>query len=347
MRGATQCAAKLTQLTRSLRTKLGKVTHPATGDPVTQMILGIFSRDLPESKAREAIDRLRGMVVDYNELRVIPPIELAEMIGDIPDARLKCEDLSRALNRVFALEHEISLDRLRSMSKKDCIDYLEKIHGLEAYSRARVRLLGLNLHAIPLDEAMWAFARREGVIDAKCTLEEAQSFLERRVPDGEALDVTALLHAQAWAEMGAAVRKGEVERIASVPPDRTTRNLLQLVAAGRPIDFDDTSGMDDLESGDEGEMPLHDLEVDATEQPAEAENAESSAEDETPSSGRKDSKSKSKSKGKGKEKKAKGKSAAETKPKAAPSKAAASGKKTKKPAKRASSHARAKKAKSA
>jgi hypothetical protein len=216
-----------------LRTKLGKVGRRSGGDAITQMILGIFARDVPESKAREALDRLRALVVDYNELRVVPPIEMAEMVGTLPNARLKCEDLSRALNRVFALEHEISLGGLRALSSKEAREYLASIDGLDAYSRARVQLLGLEHHAIPLDEAMWAYARRERIVDRKCSLEEAQGFLERRIPEGEALEFVALLEKQAWAEMGAAVRNRDVEQIASVPPDRTARNMLQLVASGR------------------------------------------------------------------------------------------------------------------
>lgn len=233
MRGATQCARRLKQLFRSLRTKLGKVARPSGGDAITQMILGIFSRDVPESKAREALDRLRAMVVDYNELRVVPPIEMAEMVGGVSGARLKCEDLSRALNKVFTWEHEVSLDRLRGLSHKEVIEYLDSIDGLDAYSRARVRLLGLQQHAIPLDEAMWAYARKVGIIDRRCPLEKAQGFLERRLSEDQALEFVALLGKQAWAEMGAAVRNDEVERISSIPPDRTARNMLQLVAAGR------------------------------------------------------------------------------------------------------------------
>jgi hypothetical protein len=233
MRGATQCARRLKQLVRSLRTKLGKVRRRSTGDAVTQMILGIFARDVPESKAREALDRLRGAVVDYNELRVVPPIEMTEMVGALADARMKCEDLSRALNKIFTHEHEVNLDRLRGLSRKEVVGYLAAIDGLDAYSRARVRLMGLQQHAIPLDEAMWAYARKEQIIDRRCPLEEAQAFLERRIAEDEALEVVALLQKQAWAEMGAAVRNREVERITSVPPDRTSRNMLQLVAAGR------------------------------------------------------------------------------------------------------------------
>jgi hypothetical protein len=233
MRGATQCARRLKQLVRSLRTKLGKVRRRSTGDAITQMILGIFARDVPESKAREALDRLRAAVVDYNELRVVPPIEMAEMVGALPDARLKCEDLSRALNKIFNHEHEVNLDRLRELSRKEVVGYLEAVDGLDAYSRARVRLLGLQQHAIPLDEAMWAYARKEQIVDRRCPLEEAQAFLERRIAEDEALEIVALLQKQAWAELGAAVRNREVERITSVPPDRTSRNMLQLVAAGR------------------------------------------------------------------------------------------------------------------
>lgn len=216
-----------------MRTKLGKTRRPPAGDAITQMILGIFSRDVPSSKAREALDRLRALVVDYNELRVVPPIEMAEMVGSLPNARLKCEDLSRALNKVFAIEHEVSLDRLRELSAKEVREYLASIDGLDAYSRARVQLLGLQQHAVPLDEAMWAYARKEKIVDRKCSLEEAQAFLERRIPEGDSLEIVALLEKQGWAEMGGAVRNGEVEPIASVPPDRTARNMLQLVASGR------------------------------------------------------------------------------------------------------------------
>lgn len=237
MRGATECAKRVKQLFSSLRSKLGKVGHPPATDPITQLILGILSRDTPESKASEGLERLREMVVDYNELRVIPPIELAGILGDFPDARLKCEDISRALNGVFSLEHGTSLDRLEELPKKEVAALLEKIEGLEPYTRARVRLYGLGQHAIPLDEAMWATARAERIVDARCALSEAQQFLERQVAEDDAQEFVALLKRHAWNEMGTAVKRGEVERILSVPPDRTSRNMLQMVlpSAGLPV----------------------------------------------------------------------------------------------------------------
>lgn len=252
MKGATECAKKLKQLIRSLRASQGKAGRPATGDPVTQLILGIFSRNAPETKAQEALEALRAAVVDYNDLRVIDFLEMADLIGPYPDARRKCEDLSRALNSIFAIEHTVSLERLASMPKRDALVYLNGIDGLEAYTRARIRLQGFQQHAIPLDEAMWELVRREGAVDPKCTLDEAQSFLERQIPEKEALEFVGMLKKHAWSEMGAAVRKGDVQRILSVPPDRTSRNMLQMVASGAAVD---TSAELDLPDDLDDESP--------------------------------------------------------------------------------------------
>jgi endonuclease III len=236
MKGATQCARRVRQVFKTLRAKLGKVNKPQAGDPVSQLILGIFSRDAQEAKAREVLDTLRAMVVDYNELRVIPHSEIAAAVGDYPDVRTKCEDMSRALNRIFALEHSVNLDHLAKMSKTEANRYLDSLPGLEGYSRARIRLLGLGLHAIPLDAAMWQYVRTQGLVDPKCTLDEAQAFLERQIDDEDAFEFVALLRKESWSEYGGQVRKGAVAAIRSVPPDRTTRNMLQMVAQGNLVD---------------------------------------------------------------------------------------------------------------
>jgi endonuclease III len=247
MRGATECAKRLKSLFSSLRSQMGKLVRPPAGDPITHMMLGILSRNTPEAKAAEGLDRLRSVVVDFNELRVIPPIELTDILGDFPDARLKCEDMSRALNAIFATEHTVSLERVAGLPKREIAAYLDKIDGLEAYTRARVRLFGLGQHAIPLDEAMWALARREEIVSSKCSLEEAQQFLERHVDEDDAVEFVCLFRKHAWNELGGAVRKGEVERILSVPPDRSARNMLQMISM--------TGGLEGPDALDDEELP--------------------------------------------------------------------------------------------
>ncbi|MFN0134875.1 MAG: hypothetical protein ACKVS9_02015 [Phycisphaerae bacterium] len=254
MKGATLCAKRLSTLFKSLKAKLGKVTRPASTDPITQIVLGIFSRDMPEAKAREVLDRLRENVVDYNELRVIPPGEMSDTVGDYPEVRTKCEDLTRALNKIFAWEHTVSMDRLGDAAKTEVFNYLSNIPGLEAYTRARVRLLGFNHHAIPLDEAMFAYAKQEEIVDPKSTIDEAQSFLERNIEEEDALDFVALLKKQAWSDLATAVRKGQVEHIRSVPPDRTSRNMLRLIQSGGHLPEAEPE-IDELVEGEELVVP--------------------------------------------------------------------------------------------
>ncbi len=240
MRGATECARRLKRVIRSIRSESGRADPLPADDPITHLILGVFSRDAPESRAREALERMRRLVVDYNELRVTAPREIAEQVGDYPDAYTKAEDMSRALNRIFAIEHTVSLAPLAGRSRKEVRDYLARIDGLEPYTRARVMLFGLQQHAVPLDEAMWAHARRLGLVDARCSLEEAQSFLERQIDPAFAVEFFLGFRRRAWAEVGAAVRRGETEKIRSIPPKRASKNML------RPIDLS--------ELGTEGEL---------------------------------------------------------------------------------------------
>ncbi|MCG3128498.1 MAG: hypothetical protein CHACPFDD_03387 [Phycisphaerae bacterium] len=255
MRGASDCARRLKKVIRALRARHGDLPAPSPGDPLAQLILGIFTRDMPEARAHDVIERIRSMVVDYNELRVTSPRELAEYVGEYPDAWTKCEDMSRALNRIFAIRHDVALDWMNSASKKEVREFLARIDGLEPYTRARLRLLGLRHHAFPLDEAMWAWARQQRIVDEKCTLDEAQAFLERQIPDKEALEVYLLIRKQAWIDVGTAVRKHDVERIRSVPPNRSSRNMLRPMRPDGSTDTDEPPEADlpeELETPDAG-----------------------------------------------------------------------------------------------
>ena len=48
--------------------------------------------------------------------------------------------MSRALNKIFSIEHALTLERVAALPRKDMLDYLNKVDGLEAYTRARMRI---------------------------------------------------------------------------------------------------------------------------------------------------------------------------------------------------------------
>lgn len=242
MKGASKCTERVKAHRKTLKKKFAGVELRASLDPISELVLAILSRDVPFRVAHEVLERLRSQVVDFNELRVIPSHELAELINDQTRYRLKADDLNRALNFVFAREFDVTLEPLRALNKKEAIAYLDEVEGLEAYSRASIRLHVLGQHAVPLDAAMWARARELELIDPECPLAEAQGFLERQIPADDGAEFVAMLFEDSWASWGDAVAADEVEPIVSVPREIKSSHMLAHVSGVAPIGATSLSG---------------------------------------------------------------------------------------------------------
>ena len=120
----------------------------------------------------------------------------------------------------------MTLDHLSGASKKDVLAYLGQVEGLDAYTQARIRLLGLGQHAFPLDSAMWEYACQVEIVSPDAPHEEAQNFLERQIPESDALSVFAMMRKVAWAELDARVRRGTTRRVTGAPLERSTSHML-------------------------------------------------------------------------------------------------------------------------
>ena len=101
---------------------------------------------------------------------------------------------------VYNREHEVSIASCVSMNKRDGRQYLETIEGAPPFVAARMTLVVLGAHAVPIDDRMM-----EGMIEAELfeegtRIDEVASLLERGV---RASDGLATYHAlQAWADAG-------------------------------------------------------------------------------------------------------------------------------------------------
>jgi endonuclease III len=151
------------------------------------------------SKAQGALKRVEAAVVDFNELRHCMPDELVRLIGErYPRVSERALRLRTALNRIYAKEHAVCLERLTGVSKREAREYLDALDGVPRYVSARVALVCLGAHAAPVDSRIRRRLVEAKVIDAETSVDEAASVLERRVRAGEMPEVYALL--QAWAD---------------------------------------------------------------------------------------------------------------------------------------------------
>ena len=166
-------------------------------DPLMALVRGAMSYDVPDSRADEAMRLIDKEFVDLNELRVATDLEIAELLGTrYPGIERRVAMITQALNNIFEREHTLSLDRLKTISRRDARQFLRELPEIHPFVEAYVMLFAFDGHAIPLDDAMLAYLREHGVLEEAATLDDAQRFLEHQLKAEECHDFySALRHA--------------------------------------------------------------------------------------------------------------------------------------------------------
>src|SRR5947209_4340275 len=70
-------------------------------DTLSHLIIVTLLDGTTQARARAAFRRLQESFVDWNELRVTPPDEIADVMGGLPAGREKAVQITGFLNAVF------------------------------------------------------------------------------------------------------------------------------------------------------------------------------------------------------------------------------------------------------
>lgn len=200
MKRGSEYAKRVKQLSHQMIRKFGKPELPEPTDPIHQLIVGILSENTAESKAIGLFQRIREQMVDLNELRVTPPMELAEMIGTtVPQAREKADRIIRVLNEVRGRQDALDLSFLKQRGRREAREFLESLEGVGLSAAASVVVHSLGGHAIPVDFLTIYVLRKEEVVEGSANVAEVQGFLERNVAaaDGRAFAILLNRHVAA------------------------------------------------------------------------------------------------------------------------------------------------------
>lgn len=202
----TACAKKLTSLLKKLPVS-SPPELPDAHDPVAVLVQSFLMWETTTDKALTAYAKIHEHVVDFNDLRVCMPHEIAEMIGvRYPRALDRCERLRAALRDVFLREHTVGLDSLGEMGKREVKKYIDTLDGVTPYVAGRVQLVCYEAHAIPADEQLRAALIAEGAADSGHTVAELSNWLARQIKAEDAL--AAHYAFQDWIDSGKAKTRG-------------------------------------------------------------------------------------------------------------------------------------------
>lgn len=191
-------ARNLAALLKRLKGKY-EVKPPATHAPLDELTLSVLAWECSLSKAEHALKRLRDAFVDHNDLRVTRASEVAAIIGKTyPRAEERASRMHAALTEVYKREHNVTLEPVMAMSKRDAAKYVQSLPGLPGYASARWLLVTLQSHHIPVDDRLLERLINAGIVEAGDDCEKAMGVLERHVKHEDALTTHLLL--QAWSE---------------------------------------------------------------------------------------------------------------------------------------------------
>ena len=207
MKNATKHADDL----RSLFRKLMKECKPEARqpqDPLHALVRGAMSFDVPDARAEEAMKVVAQEFVDLNELRVATELEVQDLLGSrYPEIVRRVMMITRALNYIFEREHTLSLDRLKTVSKRDARQFIRELPDVHPFVEAYVMLFGFDGHAFPVDDDTLAHLRNLGIVEGSTTLDEAQRFVEHHLKAEECHDLFASLRAGGLDGKGAGTKK--------------------------------------------------------------------------------------------------------------------------------------------
>ncbi len=161
----------------------------------------VFSFMLWETTTKHAdasMLKLNEAFIDLNELRIALPDELAAIVGSrCPRGAERTLRLRLALNEVFLLEHQMSLARLRELTKRDARQYLIDLPGMPSFVASRVCLLALGAHTFPLDDRLRQVLVTNKAADPSHKADPCAAWLERQFRAGEAAGAYLKLEARA------------------------------------------------------------------------------------------------------------------------------------------------------
>jgi len=196
LKNATEFAKKF----KTFRKKLPKAE-------VMQNKLGaigevIYSHLLWNATAKQAdaaFKKLVGASVDLNDLRMNHVFEMIELMGvNYPQAEARAKRLKSVLNSIYGREHNVSVDSLEGVGKRDIREYFETLNGISTFVCNRVIAMSYEVAAIPVDDRTNNALIASGIVHEDSTVADTSVWLARQVKANEVCEVHVSLHS--WVE---------------------------------------------------------------------------------------------------------------------------------------------------
>lgn len=164
--------------------------------PIRQLVYSFLLWDCTTNRADNAFKRLEDTYVDMNDLRVSRTEEIMGVLGKTyPRSDERVARIKAVLRDIYLREHAVSLAFLREGGKREARKYLESLEGMHPFVAARVSLLSMDSHAVPIEERLYDKLLKAEIFEADTPIDKATGSIERHVKASVGLETYLVLQA--------------------------------------------------------------------------------------------------------------------------------------------------------
>lgn len=157
---------------------------------IDELILTVLSQNTNDRNSSEGFRRLKSRFPTWGDVEKAPATEIAEAIKVSGLSNIKSVRIQNILKRIRRDQGRLSLESLKNWDISRANEYLREIPGVGPKTAACVIAFSFGKPIFPVDTHILRVSKRLGILDPKCTADDAHTILQAVVPP----DITYPLH---------------------------------------------------------------------------------------------------------------------------------------------------------
>lgn len=194
MKNSKKYAQDIQKLYRSLKRKHSKVKKVEYEDMLEALVHSLVLEHMTEPATKSAFRRFPDYFIDFNDMRVSRPEEIAEMLGEEDkSAKTIASNIIKVLTAIFRKHNTINLEPISKSGKRQARATLEEFDNVSNFCVDYCLLTAMGGHAIPLTERMVKFLKDNELVHPSADAKEIGGFLARQISASNAYEFYSLL----------------------------------------------------------------------------------------------------------------------------------------------------------
>ncbi|MDR1959299.1 MAG: hypothetical protein LBQ54_09725 [Planctomycetaceae bacterium] len=192
---STNRTDKIKQLFKILQKRYKQPPKPVMRNVLDTLMFAACLENAAFEAAESAFSLLEHHYIDWNDIRIATPQELADTLPMLPEPLAAGERIKRTLQWVFETTYMFDLEDYKKKNISQALEYLDSIPCCSPFMRNYTIQMGFEGHMIPLDDAAMRIFRRLDLakVSKEGDREEVPS-LERTISKSQGILFATLMH---------------------------------------------------------------------------------------------------------------------------------------------------------